>query len=60
MLFRSVAFVLNAAHHLETVERASRRRIGKVFVEQYHGGRIFVERSEPGRGTTFRINLPLV
>lgn len=33
--------------------------LAKRIIGQYHGGRIFVERSEPGRGTTFRINLPL-
>lgn len=30
----------------------------KRIVEEYHGGRIFVARSEPGQGTTFRIELP--
>lgn len=30
----------------------------KRIVEEYHGGRIYVLRSEPGRGTTFRIELP--
>lgn len=29
----------------------------KRIVESYHGGRIFVKRSEPGKGTTFRILL---
>lgn len=29
----------------------------KRIVEQYHGGKIFVKRSEPGKGTTFRIVL---
>lgn len=29
----------------------------KRIVEQYHKGRIFVKTSEPGRGTTFRIEL---
>lgn len=32
----------------------------KRIVEEYHGGRIYVLRSEPGRGTTFRIELPEV
>jgi signal transduction histidine kinase len=27
------------------------------IVESYHGGKIFVKRSEPGKGTTFRILL---
>ena len=30
----------------------------KRIVEEYHGGRIYVLRSEPGQGTTFRIELP--
>lgn len=33
--------------------------LAKRIIEQYHGGRIFVASSEPGRGTTFRILLPL-
>jgi len=30
----------------------------KRIVEEYHKGRIYVLRSEPGKGTTFRIELP--
>lgn len=30
----------------------------KRIVEDYHGGKIFVKESEPGKGTTFRIELP--
>ena len=30
----------------------------KRIVEENHGGKIFVRRSEPGKGTTFRIRLP--
>ena len=30
----------------------------KRIVEEYHGGRIFVKRSEEGKGTTFTISLP--
>ncbi|MGN0237979.1 MAG: sensor histidine kinase [Lepagella sp.] len=30
----------------------------KRIVEEYHGGRIFVKESEPGSGTTFRIEFP--
>lgn len=33
--------------------------LAKRIVEQYHLGRIFVSRSEPGQGTTFTIHLPL-
>lgn len=33
--------------------------LARRIIEQYHGGRIFVYRSEPGVGTTFRITLPL-
>lgn len=33
--------------------------LAKRIIEQYHGGHIFVAWSEPGRGTTFRIELPL-
>lgn len=32
----------------------------KRIIEVYHGGRIYVKESEVGRGTTFRIDLPLV
>lgn len=32
----------------------------KRIIEEYHGGKIFVKESEPGRGTTFRIELPKV
>lgn len=31
----------------------------KRIIEEYHGGKIFVKRSELGVGTTFRIELPL-
>lgn len=31
----------------------------KRIVEEYHGGRIFIKESEPGKGTTFRIEFPL-
>lgn len=34
--------------------------LAKRIVEQYHLGKIFVSRSEPGVGTTFTILLPLV
>ena len=33
--------------------------LAKRIIEQYHMGRIFVSRSEPGSGTTFTIDLPL-
>ncbi len=33
--------------------------LAKRIIEQYHMGRIFVSRSEPGTGTTFTIDLPL-
>lgn len=33
--------------------------LAKRIVEQYHSGRIMVKWSEPGKGTTFRIELPL-
>lgn len=32
--------------------------LAKRIVEEYHHGRIWVRSSEPGRGTTFRIELP--
>lgn len=32
--------------------------LAKRIIEEYHGGRIYVRRSEPGKGTTFRIELP--
>lgn len=32
--------------------------LAKRIIEQYHRGRIFVAESEPGRGTTFQIDLP--
>ena len=31
--------------------------LSKRIIEKYHGGRIFVKRSVPGKGTTFRITL---
>jgi two-component system, sporulation sensor kinase D len=31
--------------------------LSKRIIEQYHGGHIFVKRSAPGKGTTFRITL---
>jgi len=31
----------------------------KRIVREYHKGKVFVLRSEPGKGTTFRISLPL-
>jgi signal transduction histidine kinase len=31
--------------------------LSKRIIEQYHGGKIFVKRSAPGKGTTFRITL---
>ncbi len=31
----------------------------KRIIEEYHGGRIFVKDSELGKGTTFRIELPI-
>lgn len=32
--------------------------LAKRIIEEYHRGRIYVKRSEPGKGTTFRIELP--
>lgn len=32
--------------------------LSKRIIEQYHKGRIFVKKSEPGKGTTFTIKLP--
>ncbi len=34
--------------------------LGRRIIEQYHHGRIYVAASELGRGTTFRIDLPLL
>lgn len=33
--------------------------LAKRIIEQYHAGKIYVKTSEPGIGTTFRIDLPL-
>ncbi|HZG01073.1 MAG TPA: HAMP domain-containing sensor histidine kinase, partial [Chitinophagales bacterium] len=32
--------------------------LSKRIVEEYHGGKIFVKESMPGKGTTFRILMP--
>lgn len=32
--------------------------LSRRIIEQYHGGSLFVKHSEPGKGTTFRIQLP--
>lgn len=32
----------------------------KRIIEEYHGGRIYVKDSEPGKGTTFAIELPII
>ena len=34
--------------------------LSKRIVDQYHGGKILVKKSEPGLGTTFTVKLPLV
>lgn len=34
--------------------------LARRIIEDYHHGRIYVAQSEPGRGTTFTIRLPLV
>ncbi|MGM9853509.1 MAG: sensor histidine kinase [Muribaculaceae bacterium] len=34
--------------------------LAKRIIEQYHHGRIFVKTSQPGVGTTFRIEIPLL
>jgi signal transduction histidine kinase len=34
--------------------------LSRRVVEEYHGGRIFVADSEPGRGTTMRIVLKML
>lgn len=34
--------------------------LARRIIEEYHHGRIYVAQSEPGRGTTFTIRLPLV
>lgn len=34
--------------------------LSKRIIEQYHKGKLFVKWSEPGKGTSFRIILPLV
>ncbi|MCH5327085.1 MAG: HAMP domain-containing histidine kinase [Duncaniella sp.] len=33
--------------------------LARRIIEEYHGGQIYVKRSEPGIGTTFTIELPL-
>lgn len=32
----------------------------KRIIEEYHGGRIYIKESEPGKGTTFAIELPKI
>jgi hypothetical protein len=34
--------------------------LSKRIIEQYHGGKIYVKDSTPGKGTTFAIELPLI
>jgi signal transduction histidine kinase len=56
------------ASHLKTVFEpgyTSKKRgwglglsLSKRIIENYHKGKIFVKKSEPGKGTTFRILLP--
>ena len=33
--------------------------LAKRIIEEYHGGKIYVSKSEPGVGTTFTIRLPI-
>jgi signal transduction histidine kinase len=33
--------------------------LSKRIIEQYHNGKLFVKQSEPGKGTTFTIILPI-
>lgn len=33
--------------------------LARRIIEEYHRGRIFVKSSEPGKGTTFRVELPV-
>jgi signal transduction histidine kinase len=33
--------------------------LSKRIIEEYHGGQLQVHRSEPGKGTTFRVSLPV-
>ena len=33
--------------------------LSKRIIQQYHKGKIFVKKSEPGKGTTFMVKLPL-
>jgi signal transduction histidine kinase len=34
--------------------------LAKRIVEEYHNGKIYVHKTEPGKGTTFRISLPKI
>ncbi len=34
--------------------------LARRIITQYHGGRIYVSDSQPGIGTTFTIELPLI
>ena len=34
--------------------------LARRIIEQYHGGRIFVSRSDPGTATTFELQIPLI
>lgn len=51
--------IFNPGYTTKTRGWGLRLTLAKRIIDQYHRGEIYVKESEPGRGTTFRIDIPL-